>query len=264
MSLYLYLFLVGFLLVHFCKMLRLYLVLMEHKIPFDKFVLLYAKTTLVNLLIPYKIGEIYRFYCISKETKHWQVGILSIVVDRFFDTLALCLILIPLDVYLCGTQNGAAANFVLSNITWIFIVLLCLIVLCYISILPTYRYLNRYIIREKKSTRSMAALKGLDVVKNWYDFTAQLIRGRALLIFIASLFGWGFEILTLKSLAYRQALPFGVVDFSKYIQSVFLGGGNQLERTYVCCGAYAMLMLTVVGYIIYAITSYRKLKERVK
>lgn len=247
MSIYIYLFFFGFLLVHFCKMLRLYLVLMEHKIPFDKFVLLYAKTTLVNLLIPYKIGEIYRFYCISKETKHWQVGILSIVVDRFFDTLALCLILIPLDVYLCGTQNGAAANFVLSNITWIFIVLLCLIVLCYISILPTYRYLNRYIIREKKSTRSMAALKGLDVVKNWYDFTQNLISGRFALILVSSFFGWIFEVGTIKMLAIYLAKPFNLFDFREYIQSIFGIGQNILLKPYTSYGVLIMIGITVIA-----------------
>ena len=41
--------LAGFILVHTAKMLRLYLVLMEHKIGFGRFVLLYLKTTLVNL-----------------------------------------------------------------------------------------------------------------------------------------------------------------------------------------------------------------------
>ena len=244
-----------FILVHLFKMIRLYLVLMEHKLPFGRFVLLYLRTTFINLIIPYKIGELVRMEEIARETKVWQVGLLSVLVDRFFDTLALLAFLGIIEIsYLHH----------LSLLTLIFLGVIIICLLIYLSIPGTYRYLNRYMIVKKATSRSMALLKGLDIMKNWYDFTAQLIRGRALLIFIASLFGLGFEILTLKSLAYRQALPFGVVDFSKYIQSVFLGGGNQLERTYVCCGAYAMLMLTVVGYIIYAITSYRKLKERVK
>ena len=43
---------VCFLAVHAAKMLRLYLVLMEHKIGFNRFLLLYCKTTFVNLVIP--------------------------------------------------------------------------------------------------------------------------------------------------------------------------------------------------------------------
>ena len=78
------LFLAGFILVHLAKMLRLYLVLMEHKIRLGRFILLYLKTTLVNLIIPFKLGELYRIFCISRETKHWQVGVLSILVNRLW------------------------------------------------------------------------------------------------------------------------------------------------------------------------------------
>ena len=55
-------FLVAFVLVHFAKMLRLYLVLMEHELSFGRFVILYMKTTLINLIIPFKLGEIYRIF----------------------------------------------------------------------------------------------------------------------------------------------------------------------------------------------------------
>ena len=181
--------LAGFILVHTAKMLRLYLVLMEHKIGFGRFVLLYLKTTLVNLIIPLKLGELYRIFCISRETKHWQVGVLSILVDRFFDTLALCIILLPLDIFVFGK---------ISFITLLFIGIMALIVICYVSILPTFQYLNKYIIRQKSSARAMAALKGLDVVKVWYDFTQNLISGRFALILLFSFAGWLFEIGTIK------------------------------------------------------------------
>ena len=51
---------VGFIAVHFFKMLRLYLVLMEHRISFGRFILLYLRTTFINLIIPFKLGELYR------------------------------------------------------------------------------------------------------------------------------------------------------------------------------------------------------------
>ena len=153
MWIYFLLFLTGFILVHFCKMMRLYLVLMEHGISFSRFVVMYLETTLVNLIVPFKIGEIFRVLVISKETKHWQVGILSVITDRFFDTLALCAILIPVDIWYLGR---------LSPITWIFLAILFIIVICYVSLMPTYGYLNRYIIMRKNSPRSMAALRGLD------------------------------------------------------------------------------------------------------
>ena len=41
---------IGFFAVHLFKMARLYLVLMEHKISFGRFVLLYIRTTFINLI----------------------------------------------------------------------------------------------------------------------------------------------------------------------------------------------------------------------
>lgn len=247
--LYCILFFVGFVLVHLAKMLRLYLVLMEHKIPFGRFVLLYLKTTLVNFIIPYKIGEAYRFYCISRETKHWQVGILSILVDRFFDTLALCMILVPCDILIVrmianavGTVVSAPLYCILSDITLLFLVILLLIAVCYVSILPTYKYLNRYLIKEKCSQRSLAALKGLDVVKEWYDFTQNLISGRFALILASSFVGWIFEIMTIGVLAKALRIPFTPMEFEKYIQAIFGLSESHIFDMYT---QYSVLLMAV-------------------
>ena len=245
------LFLAGFILVHLSKMLRLYLVLMEHKISLGRFVLLYLKTTLVNLIIPFKLGELYRIFCISSKTKHWQVGVLSVLVDRFFDTLALCIILMPLDIFLFGK---------LSFITWVFLAVMVVICICYISILPTYKYLNRYLIKEKSSSRAMAALKGLDVLKIWYDFTQNLISGRFALILLFSFAGWIFEVGTLKILACYLALPFGVGNFTTYIQAIFGMGDSGLLRPYTIYSIVLMAAFTLIGFIVVLIKSRSKKK----
>lgn len=245
------LFLAGFILVHAAKMLRLYLVLMEHKIGFGRFVLLYLKTTLVNLIIPLKLGELYRIFCISRETKHWQVGVLSILVDRFFDTLALCMLLLPLDVFIFGR---------LSFITLLFMGIMALIVICYVSILPTFQYLNRYIIRQKSSARAMAALKGLDVVKIWYDFTQNLIRGRFALILLFSFAGWLLEIGTIKLLAAYLTIPFGVGDFTGYIEAIFGIGSSELLKPYTLYGILFMFVFTLIGLAVIFIKSRSKKK----
>ena len=241
------LFLIGFTAVHIFKMMRLYLVLMEHKIGFGKFVLLYLKTTLVNLIIPYKLGELYRIFCINKETKHWQVGVLSILVDRFFDTLALCVILLPLDLYVFGEA---------SVITMAFFVLMALIVACNVSVLPTYRYLNRYIIKEKSSPRAMTALKALDVVKIWYDFTQNLISGRFALILLFSFGGWFCEIGALQLfgawlLSYNngQTPLFEISDFNSYIQAIFGMGDSFILRPYTVASIILLFVFTLIAFL---------------
>ena len=204
---------VGFIAVHFFKMLRLYLVLMEHRISFGRFILLYLRTTFINLIIPFKLGELYRIEEIARVTKIWQVGFLSVLVDRFFDTLALLCVLLPLDLILRGG---------ISVITIVFLVALFVIALVYLAIPASYTYLNRY-----------------------------LITGRSALIVAASFLGWGTEIITLRVLSIWMHISFGLGDFASYIEAVLLKGESSLLETYTRMGAIALLILTILGYVSY-------------
>ena len=232
---------IGFCLVHLCKMLRLYLVLMEHRIGFGRFVLMYLRTTFVNLMIPFKLGEIYCVYSISTMTKVWQVGILSGFLDRFFDLIALVLLLVPFDFMVHGG---------LTMITFVLVVGIVLLAGIYLCIMPSYTYLNRYIIRHKSSKRAIMALKGLDVVKNWYDFTKNLITGRYSLIILASLAGWSVEVGVLKLFSMYLGLEFQTGDFGNYIRAIFTAESNELLRTYTVCAAAIIFIVAVIGHVV--------------
>lgn len=246
--------LVLFVLVHLAKMGRLYLVLMEYKISFGRFVLLYCKTTFMNLIIPFKIGELYRIYMVNKETKVWQVGVLGVLIDRFFDILALSLILLPIDLYFEKSVSAIAIVFGIS---------LAVIMIGYFCILPTYTYLNKYIIMHKQSGRSMVILKGLEYVKQWYDFSTELIHGRFALITIASFLGWVFEVLLIKSFAgilsfyFGIHKSFGIRNFSDYVASIFFGGGSELTTKYTLGTAVVFLILSVMLQAAYYIRKER-------
>ena len=241
--------LIGFGLVHLCKMLRLYLVLMEHKIGFGKFIRMYFRTTFLNLIIPFKLGELYRFFSITRLTKVWQVGILSVLIDRIFDMVALLIVLIPFDLIFHGS---------LTVITLILLLVIMVFVIIYMSILPTYSYLNHYIIRHKTSKRALLALKGLDVIKEWYDFTRNLITGRSILITMASLAGWVFEVGVLKLFSGYLGLQFDAGDFSDYIRAIFTGEANVLLRRYTYVGAAIMFAVTLILYLIFGLKQLKK------
>jgi len=239
----------GFLAVHLFKMARLYLVLMEHKISFGRFVLLYIRTTFINLIIPFKLGEVYRVEEIARETKVWQVGLLSVLVDRYFDMTALLCLLVPFDILY---RKG------LSPITIVLLVVIAAVALLYTAIPTSYAYMNRYLIIKKSSARSMAALKGLDVVKKWYDFTKNLVTGRYAMIVLASLLGWVSEVVTLKALATVSKGNFVLGDFASYIEAIFMNGDSLILATYEGITATAFLLLTILGYVLYGIVKVCK------
>lgn len=235
--------LLGFALVHCFKMLRLYLVLMEHKIGFGRFILMYFKTTFINLIIPFKLGELYRIFSISRLSGVWQVGILSVCVDRFFDMVALVLVLVPFDLMIHGK---------LTIVTCVLLTAILLLTALYLIIMPSYTYLNRYLIMHKSSKRAMVALRGMDVTKEWYTFIKNLVTGRFALITLASLAGWIVEVGVLKLFSmYCLGYSFGTGDFGNYIEAIFTGADNVLLMMYTRCGAVIMLVAAFVGQMIY-------------
>ena len=234
------LFFLTFVLVHLAKMIRLYLVLLEQKISFGRFVLIYLKTTFVNLLVPFKLGELFRVYCLSKETGNLSIGLLSVLVDRFFDTLALIIVLLPLEIFLNGKVTG---------ISFFLLALVLMLGFAYRMFASTYNYLNKYIIMNKTSSRSMAALRFLETGKKWYDYTKDLVAGRSPLIILFSLSGWILEIGALSLLGAALGKPFGILDFSEYIAAIFTSLGNSLLTRYTLSGAIIIGFFTVAGYL---------------
>lgn len=236
------LFLIAFLLVHLSKMTRLYLVLMEQKISFRRFVLIYLQTTFVNLLVPFKLGELFRVYCLGRETKRIRTGILSVLVDRFFDTAALLVILIPFQLFITEKVTGIALVMFAAVVLLMFV---------YRMFGPTYLYLNHYIIKNKSSVRSMTALRALDHMENGYEYIKELVAGRSQLIILFSCLGWGFEIAALYLLSVILHLSFGIMEISTYIAAIFLSEESVLLTTYTWIGAAMIGLATVLGYIFF-------------
>ncbi len=235
------LFLESFVVVHLLKMLRFYLVLLEQKPSVKNFVFLYVQTTFVNFLIPFKLGEIYRAFCVIRFTGRAEVGILSVVLDRFFDTFILLLFLLPYDLLALG------------RITWLtggMLIFLLVIMLAYRMFEPTYLYLNRYLIKKSKSKKGVKMLSFMEAIREWYDYMKELITGRQYLIVLCSALGWLTEygLLCLIAGYYRQ--NFRLSSFSAYIQSIFTGQKNQILISYSLVSMALLLAVMIIfGFI---------------
>jgi len=234
--------LAGFALVHTIKMMRLYLVVMEQQIPFKRFVPAYLRTTLVNLIIPYKIGEIYRVGVFSRITGSLNIGFFSVLIDRFFDTLALILILLP---YQMISGSGVSATVLLLT------AFLLVVIFAYIMFPSSYRYLNRYIIVNKSSKRSMSALRGLEKVNDWYKYVKGLVSGRYGLMLLFSLAAWLFEIFVLYGIAGLFNMKFGVSEFGKYISSILSSSSSKLNGIYTIYSIVVILIACIIFTAVY-------------
>jgi len=231
-----------FFLAHLFKFTRVWLVLMEEKkLSLFEVFFLYARTTLVNLIIPFKLGEIYRIAVVKKVTGAIKTGVLLVLVDRFFDTMALLILTLPFMIFF-----GNGADPVILALSGGLLAVLAF----YLFYAPSYRYLNKYLIMTKRSGRALFTLEALDRANEWYIFLQKLIRGRSPLILLSSLLGWIMEFAALKALAGVFDSSFGINAFITYINSILSGEKSRIGFIYNAMGIAVFAVLTVVLLIL--------------
>ena len=228
-----------FLILHSAKCIRFYLVLMEQKIPFMRFLRLYLKTTFVNFLLPLKSGELFRIYCFAHETKNVQMGCISVILDRVFDTCILLLFLLPFDIFVAGK---------ISVVTIVLSFIVLVVVAGCIFLYSSYGYLNKFLMINGNSRKTLFLLQTLENFKVCYDYMAKLLKGRFLLIFLFSCIGWGFEFLFLRLMAGILSIPFGIAEFADYISGIFGAETGILKNEYVLVSTVGLLVAMAIIY----------------
>ena len=242
-----------FCMVHIIKLMRMYLIIMDRKISFDRYVPAYLRATLVNLVIPYKLGEIYRVGVFSRVLGGFRTGFFSVLIDRFFDTLALVMILLPYQMFI--SKNITPPTVLLT-------VFEVVVLLAYRIFPPSYEFLNRYIITSKESKRSMMALSAIEHVNGWYEYVRGLVKGRYGILMLFSLAAWILEIAVL-ALFYRLCgQDFGVSDFGLYIESIVSGASYETRRLYTIVSATVIALFTLAFTIRYLLLTRKKKDNR--
>ena len=200
-----------FLCLHFFKFIRYYLILLESRIPLGEYIRLYMQVTLVNILIPFKLGEIFRFAMVARQCKSARLSILSIISERFFDT---CIIVVMLITHVVFLRGEWAAPLVFLAL----FVAVCF--LAYWTYCSTSRYLNRFFVLKPPVRGDVYCLQALDRMDGWYACEQKIIHGKGPLLLICSMFAWLTEYFFFAVLAKIFYLPFGMDMFSKYISSI--------------------------------------------
>lgn len=227
--------------LHFIKMSRLFFIMLEQKIRLRLFAHIYAKTAFVNLMIPYKLGEAYRFYCLADVTKKPLIGLLSVVIDRFFDTFALLAMLVPLELFYLQS---------LSSISILLVVFLVICVAVYTAFPSIYNYLNKFLILSTTSRRSIKALAVLEELRKWYQYSQALLKGRVIIITLLSAIAWAVESCALYLLAKVLGLTFVLEDFIYYIHSIFSLNYNELTYFYFAISALVLAVIALIFFIV--------------
>ncbi|MBR3644652.1 MAG: flippase-like domain-containing protein, partial [Parasporobacterium sp.] len=200
----------------------------------------YCLTTLVNLIVPFKLGEFFRIFVFCVAVRNVRIGFLSVLLDRFFDTVALVLILLPVELL----KKQAV-----SDSTLLLTVFVVVAVFAYVAFPSFYLYLNRYIIMNRSSKGAMGSLRLLELMKSGYEYVKRLIHGRYALLVIFSFVAWLLECGILFLLA-RFVLQQDGADISGYIQNIVSAGHTPLMDCYVLFAICLMAAASLITLFI--------------
>ena len=228
-------------LIHLFKFIRIYFILLEERIPIKRMAKIYIKTTFVSIVFPYKLGEVFKMYSFGNEINSYPKGTVAVLIDKLFDAIILCAVLIPYEIIKVGKISK------LSLLLLVFIVVILLIYLCFEG---TYKYLNKFFIIQIKSKKGLFVLKVLEESNNIFNYSKNMIKGRQIVLLAISALIWLLESIFIYIIAgFIDMIP-QLITIIEYISDAFLGINNILFNKYV--------YLCTVGFLVIIILIYMK------
>ena len=236
------------LLVHSVKAIRLYLALYGTDIRRSTCMKLYCKVTPVSVILPWKLGEFFRIYCCGAELKSLLKGVVIILLDRFFDTIAL----VTMMLFLWMLWGGAFPMLVYG-----FLIFLGLVVLIYLGFPGMHEVWKKYLLSSKATVHKLQLLKLLDAASRIYNEIRGVLHGRGSLLYILSILAWGVEIGSLYLLRAPGEDPGDTV--SAYLSAAMgMGSSVEMQRFVV----FTILLLICAYALIKLVETAMVKKER--
>ena len=223
-------------LVHGIKVFRLYLELLDRKLPFGLFLRQYCKITPVSMILPLKAGDLFRCYCYGYYIGDWMYGIAVILLDRFVDTAALMTVLV---LFVLPLGNAMPA------VSFVLLAVLFALSFIYFALPGLCQYWNRYLIAGRGSTRKLFALTVLARLEAAYRDIHRVVQGKFLLSYMLSVAAWLIEIGGLALTVSLLRADLGAA-MSAYLFGAMWGGKISYLSGIILFGTVLLLLLYLV------------------
>jgi hypothetical protein len=219
------------LIVQFIKATRMYIIMIDTNLSYADSLRRYAETTIINIVVPFKIGEIYRIFLYGSIIGSYTGGAVRVLTDRLVDTAALLTCLTVL-LILKGTDILPLYLFLLA----VFIVLMVV----WLAFPSIYRFWNDYLVSQKHSARAVGALKMLSDANNAYQYLRKLIHGRIFVMYVLSMLAWGLELIGVYALTSFHHTNVSS-QIAAYLNSTLTAVDSEHQKLYA-----AMLLFAVI------------------
>lgn len=223
--------------VHVLKVLRLYLILYGSGVSLVEHLKQYCKVIPVSMILPFKLGEIFRIYCYGYQLKNYFLGIVVILLDRFMDTVALVIL-----IFFFNVISG-------SNFTFLFYVLVAFLIglmICYAIFPGISHYWKQYFLRAKATKENIRLLNIMEKTDETYREVAALLKGRSAIICLLSFVAWITEISGLFLCNSILGDLQSTMLVSEYLSAVLLGDKSVYLQQFILISIVLMLALYLI------------------
>lgn len=246
------LFFVTYSLSHLVRIFRLYAILVQNRSGFKQFIRIYLVTSWVNLIIPFKLGEIFRVSEFTKFSDSLKKSIVSIWIERFLDSIILCITILSVFIL----NKGSIQFLPLVLIVGLFI---SFSLFFFFEFPYTYKYLNTFLIKRVTTKKGIYLLKVVEFFKNIHENAKLLIRGKASILLFMTILIWMLELISI-------AVLFGSVNLNSILEKLVLLLNNVflVQNIFGAISTYnilSIIVLTVFGFVVLPKIIYHRANE---
>lgn len=225
--------------VYGIKAIRLYFIMFNQNISINLFLKQYCKVLPVSIIMPFKLGELFKIYCYGYALQNYFNGAVIILLDRFIDTLAIVSLIVILSA-IYGTNPGI--------LFYVFIVFIVGIILCYMLLPGMFRYWTHYFIKAEATKNNLRVLEILEKLNGSLIEIQNIVKGRCMILYIISLIAWIVElggVAIINQFSGERNILTGIME---YLESVLYSSNSAYLRQFILVSVAVMLFIYVVLY----------------
>jgi hypothetical protein len=240
-----------YLLAHTLRLVRIFFFLLEKNEKIIDFQLFHIHSAFFSSLLPYKIGELIRLSGFLATSKLKKNSLALWVNERFFD---ICSIVITiLLIFLLNVE----ISIYIKNIFLIFTLIIFLGLFLIITLSNFITFLNRYLILNSTSKRSLYLLRYGNFLENLKEIIVSMSAKRFLFLIFISLAIWLIEIASVFTYIKLFSANINISDALATILLGNFGSVNQIDiAPFILCRTLALALMIILFYLLYAIKKY--------
>ena len=237
-------FLVLVVVVHILKSVRLYLALYYSELKWSDFIKVYCKVTPVSVVLPFKIGDVFRMYCYGQLVGNLLRGVVITMLYRFMDTAALVTVII-LTWFLAGGKMD-----LLVYLFVIFLIITCVIYFVYPGIVRIWR---KSLLKSNATERRIAILGVLKKFDEIYKEIDGVTKGRGIILYILSILAWGIEIGSLYIISTINNTKQIDNDVFEYLRAALRGNKSLELKRFIIVTILLLMGVYIIIKILYTV-----------